>query len=294
MSNQAEEIEEVEDQAEEQVEESEVEQEEVEQTETEETEEPEASESDEVVVSIGDESPSSEDEESAPAPEWVKNLRKERRELLKRVREYEAKEQQQTKAVQAVQVGPKPTLEGADYDAEKFEAQLTAWHDRKRAADEQERKQRDAAEADQKAWNAKLENYSRQKAALKVSDYEDTEAQALEFLTGNQPQILVAGADNAASLIYALGKNPAIAKQLSSITDPVKFAFEAGKLESKVSITTKPRKAAPMPESKVSGSGRLPLSGDKKLAELEARADKTGDRTELVNYRRAQKLKRVA
>ncbi|HTH09183.1 MAG TPA: hypothetical protein VMA55_06415 [Acidovorax sp.] len=292
MSNQAEETEVVEDVAEEQEEESEVEHEEVEQTESEQADESEASESGEVVVSIGDESPSSEDEESATAPEWVKNLRKERRELIKRVREYEAKEQQQTKAAQAVQVGPKPTLEAADYDAEKFEAQLTAWHDRKRAADEQERKQREAAEADQKAWNAKLENYSRQKAALKVADYEDTEAQAMEFLTGTQPQIIVAGADNPAQVIYALGKNPTKAKELASITDPVKFAFAVAKLETQVKVTQ--RKAAPLPESKVSGSGRVPVSGDAKLKQLEEKADRTGDRTELVNYRRALKLKQAA
>jgi hypothetical protein len=292
MSNQAEETEVVEDVAGELEEGSEVEQEEVEQTEAEQTDETESSDSGEVVVSIGDESPPSEDEELKGLPAWVKDLRKEHREKSRKLRKLEEQmAERETATARAVTVGAKPTLEGCDYDGDKFEAELTAWHDRKRAADEAERKQREAVEADQKAWNAKLENYGKQKAALKVSDYEETEAQAMEFLSGNQPQIIVAGADNPAAVIYALGKNPAKAKELASINDPVKFAFAVAKLETQVKVTQ--RKAAPLPETKLSGSGRTPIAGDTKLKQLEEKADRTGDRTELVNYKRSLKLKAV-
>lgn len=297
MSNQAEEIEEVEDQAEEQVEDSEVEQEEVEQTETEETEEEEAGESGEVEISIEGESPTPEDAEEAN-PSWViTDLRKKYRDLSKENRELKAKQQQAQQPAKAVEVGPEPRLEDAGdqgYDTEIYKRQLIEWHERKRLAEEEQNKQKEAAEADRKAWNAKLESYAKHKSSLKVADYEDAEAQAMESLNTTQQAVILQGAKNPASIVYVLGSNPAKLKELSAITNPVNFAFAVAELESKVTITTKPRKSAPLPESKVSGSGRLPVTGDAKLKQLEEKADRTGDRTELVNYRRALKLKQAA
>lgn len=292
MSNQAEENEVVEAEPEVLDQGEEVEQEEVEQTDPEQAETPEASEPEEVVVSIGDESPPSE-ESTEGLPEWVKTLRHEHREKARENRKLKAElAQRQTQAAPAVTVGPKPTLADADYDEEKFEAQLTAWHDRKRSADDAEKQKKDAAEADQKAWNAKLEAYGKHKASLKVANYEDAEAQALEALSVPQQAVILQGAKNPAAVVFVLGNNPAKLKELSAITNPVNFAFAVAELESKVSI--KPRKTAPMPESKVSGSGRVPVSGDAKLKQLEEKADRTGDRTELVNYKRSQKLKAVS
>lgn len=296
MSNQAEENEVVEDVAEEleQVEELESENQEGETPEgdRETGEETEASESDEVVVSIGDESPPSE-ESTEGLPKWVKTLRHEHREKARENRQLKAElAQRQNQSAPAVTVGPKPTLADAEYDEELFEARLTAWHAQKRAADDAEQKKKDAIEADQKAWNAKLEAYAKHKASLKVANYEDAEAQALESLSIHQQGVILQGAKNPAAVVYVLGNNPGKLKELSAITNPVNFAFAVAELESKVSI--KPRKTAPMPESKVSGSGRVPVSSDTKLKQLEEKADRTGDRTELVNYKRSLKLKAVS
>lgn len=292
MVQQAEENEVVEDVAEEQEEGIEVEQEEVEQTEPEQAEETESSDSGEVVVSIGDESPPSE-ESTEGLPAWVDEMRRAHRQKIYETRRLKAELARREAAAAPVvpPLGPKPTLEGADYDAEKFEEQLTAWHDRKRAADDAEKQKKEAAEADQKAWGEKLQAYAKQKAELKVADFEEAEAQVLEVLSPTQQAVILQGAKNAAAVICALGNNPGKLKELSAITNPVNFAFAVAELEPKVSI--KPRKAAPMPETKLSGSGRTPISGDKKLAELEAKADKTGDRTELVAYRKSL-VKRAA
>lgn len=286
----AEENEVVEDVAEEQVEESEVEQEEAEQADTEQTEEPEASESEEVVVSIGDESPPSE-ESTEGLPAWVDEMRRAHRQKIYETRRLKAElaRRDAAAAPTVAPVGPKPTLEGADYDAEKFEEQLTAWHDRKRAADEADKQKKEAAEADQKAWGEKLEAYAKHKAALKVSDYEDAEAQALEGLSTTQQAVILQGAKNPAAVVYALGNNPTKLNELAAIKNPVNFAFAVAELESKVTITTKPRKSAPMPESKVSGAGRLPVSGDAKLAQLEAEAEKTGNYSKVVAYNAARR-----
>ena len=90
-------------------------------------------ESDDVVVTIGEESPTSE-EETAQAPEWVRELRKNYRELQREKRELEEKLKATTGAETkpATDPGKKPTLEACDYDAEKYEQDLAAWYERKR------------------------------------------------------------------------------------------------------------------------------------------------------------------
>jgi hypothetical protein len=58
---------------------------------------------------------------------------------------------------------------------------------------------------------------------------------------------MLQGADNPALVVYALGKNPKKAKELSEIKDPVKFAFAVAKLEKELKVTN--RRAAPHPSA---------------------------------------------
>src|SRR5690606_37600809 len=93
----------------------------------------------------------------------------------------------------AVQVGEKPTLEDCDFDADRFERELEAWHARKREADDQERKKREAVEAEQKAWQSKLDAYGKAKGELKVKDFEDVESFVTETLNVTQQGIILNG-----------------------------------------------------------------------------------------------------
>jgi hypothetical protein len=89
---------------------------------------------DEVVVSIGEEAPPTEEE--VRAPEWVRELRKTNREKERRIRELEAKlTATTTENKPVVTMGPKPKLEDHDYDADRYEQALDAWHERKRQHD---------------------------------------------------------------------------------------------------------------------------------------------------------------
>lgn len=249
-------------------------------------------EGDEVVVSIGEESPSSEEEDAARAPEWVRELRKSNREKDRRIRELEQKVASSAPAPQAVVVGAKPTLEGCDYDAEKFEAELEAWHARKREADDHAAKKTKADEDQRAAWQAKLDAYGKAKGELKVKDFDDAEAAAQEVLSVTQQGVILNGADNPAVLMYALGSNPKKAKELASIADPVKFAFAVAKLETQLKVT--PRKAAPIPERTVRGSAPVSGTVDSNLERLRAEAAKTGDFTKVHQYRQQQRAKRAA
>jgi len=241
-----------------------------------------AEESDEVVVSIGEESPPTEEE--VRAPEWVRELRKANREKERRIRELEARLATTAPENKPVQLGPKPKLEDHDYDAERFEQALDAWHERKRQHDLETERVRQAEQAQQQAWQAKLEGYSKAKAELKVRDYEDAEAIAQEVFSVTQQGVILQGAENPALVVYALGKNPKKAADLAKITDPVKFAFAVARLEKELKVTN--RRAAPAPERIVQGTGRASGTVDSTLERLRAEAEKTGNYTKVLQYKR--------
>lgn len=244
-------------------------------------------------VTIGDEPPE-EDEEGGTR--LVRDLRKLVRERTREAREAKAELERRERAATEKQepVGEKPTLESCGYDEAHFEERLSAWHERKRAAEAKEQAAREAQEASQRAWQSSLETYQAKKKDLRVSDYEDAEAAATEILNTTQQGIIVSGAENPALVVYALGKNPKKARELAAITDPVKYAFAIAKLEAQLKVT--PRKSAPPPESTVRGSapvsGAVGASGE--LERLRAEARKTGDYTKVTAYNRAQAEKSKA
>ncbi len=244
----------------------------------------EVEDTEEVVVSIGEEAPPP--EEHTPAPEWVRELRKTNRELQRQNRELQGKLQAAPSETKPVVIGNKPKLEDHDYDADKYEEALTNWFERKRQADEAQAKQEAEVLNQQKAWQAKLDGYGKSKAELRVKDYEDAEAAAQEVFSITQQGVLLQGADNPALVVYALGKNPAKAKELAEIKDPVKFAFAIAKLEKDLKITN--RRAAPAPENIVSGTGRSSGAIDSTLERLREEAARTGNMTKIIRYK-AQK-----
>lgn len=250
----------------------------------------------EVIVSLGEEpEPESEEEKEAKAaPKWVKELRKDAKEKARRIRELEQQLQQKAEQPQEqeVQLGNKPTLEDFDYDTEKFETALESWFERKRQIDAQKEAVKRQQEEAQQQWQAKLDNYASKRAELKVRDYEDAEYAIKEKLDDAQRSILIAGLDNPALMVYALGKNSEQLKRLAAIKDPVRFAVEIGKLETQVK--TKARSEKPAPEKRVSpGSGSLSAATDRTLEQLRAEAEKTGDYTKVHQYKRQQKMKQA-
>ena len=239
-------------------------------------------EGNEVEVSIG-EKPDPQAEEERQAPQWVRDLRRADREKTRRIKELEAKlavPATETKPV----LGPKPKLEDFDYDAEKFEKELTTWFETKRKADQEEQQRQSAAKAEKDAWDAKLGNYQKLKAEVPVKDFQEAEDEAQNTLSVVQQGIVVQGAENPALVIYAIGKNPAKAKELAAITDPVKFAFAIAKLEAQVKVT--PRKTQPAPERMPSGTNRGAGGAvDSQLERLREEAARTGDYSKVHAYK---------
>lgn len=241
-----------------------------------------------LVVSIG-EDPEPEEAEGK-APTWVKAVRKQNRELSKELRELKRKLNESGQTEQPVQLGEKPTLQDHDYDTERFEKALADWYEKKRAVDEKAARVRAEAETAEQKWKAKVGAYQQAKASLGAEDYEEAEAVVQETLDATQQGIIVHGAKDAALVLYALGKNPGKAKELAGIKDPVEFAFAVARLEATLKVSGK--KPATPPEPRITGSGRPSGTVDSALARLRAEAEKTGDYTKVMEYKRQLSKKR--
>ncbi len=236
----------------------------------------------ELVVSIGEEAPPS--DEQSRAPEWVRDLRKRDRENVKRIKELEARLQEKEQP-QAADLPPEPQLADYDYDEGAFKAGIAKWYDAKRAHDEaaaQQRKQQEAAEA---AWQQTLTAYQESKTKLPAYDVDETEDLVRQTLDPVRWNLLIDGLDNPALFIYAIGKNPAKLKELAAIPKYSRFMAVAARLETEVK--TSKRTAKPSPETSITGLAAGGTRGtDATLERLREEAMRTGDMSKLSAYKR--------
>ncbi len=239
-----------------------------------------------LVVEIGGE------EEDEGAPEWVKNVRRENRELKKRLKEAEAKGAVTT---QATALPEKPTLEGCDYDTPAYEQKLADWYEQKREHDAREAEVRTMQERAQQRWETKLTTYEEGKAKLGAPDFDDAEATVSEIFAKPFPGIMAddvrmgiikQGAKDPTTLVYALGRNPDTAKALAEIDDPVEFAFALGELSGKMKVV----RGKPAPEKRITGAAPgVAGAVDNTLERLREEAAKTGDFSKVAAYKAQMK-----
>jgi hypothetical protein len=215
------------------------------------------------------------------------NLVKHLREQIKQRDKDMAELRKSARQPEAVEVGEKPTLAGCDYDEDKFEAELDAWKERKRAVDSQKSAGQEAEEAEREAWQAELNRYNDGKAKLGFADTAEVEETVKASLNTVQQAVILKAADDPARLIYALGRHPDRLTELAAITDPLKLAAKVAKLEGTLRVVKKRR--APEPDRAERGSGSVSTQKkDARLEKLEKDAETTGDRTELIAYRKKQ------
>lgn len=238
----------------------------------------------ELVVQFGDgAAPASEGERGSNSG-LVKELRAKLREASEKAAAYERGDLQPPRAIE---VGERPTMETCDYDEARFEQELDAWKDRDRQAKEATTQAQKHQEAAQAAWQEELAEHGRKVIALGARDFEAARDEVASALSLVQQAALIKAADNSAAVAYALGKNPHKLADLAKIQDPIKFAVAVSKLEGTLKVTKTTRRAVE-PDRTVRGSASL-AGGDKKLEALEAKAARTGNRTEVIAYKAAQK-----
>lgn len=260
----------------------EIEEEEVVTTEAEDESGTEEQSEEELQVQIGDEEPPPQEQEETA--QWVKDLRKQQRELIKENRELKRNLQTGQPAQQKPALPERPKLADFDYDEDKHQAALDGWYAKKLEIDQFEATQRRAAEDAQRQVDEVRKDYQTKAATLKVPDYKAAEEEVIASLSEAQQGLILGGADNPPLLVYALGKNPKRLSELAAIKDPVKFAFAAAKLEKDLKVSNR-KNEKPAPETTVKSSGPV-VSGNATLERLRAEAQKTGDMSKVVAYKR--------
>ena len=236
---------------------------------------------DEVVSFEGEDAPSSGESDTG----LVKHLREQIRERDRRLAEI----QKNAPQPQKIEVGEKPTLAGCDYDEEAYEVQLDQWKARKAEAEKQAEEAQKTQKQIAEAWSQELQGHHEKKAALKFKDVQEAEDVALASLSDVQQAVIVKAAENSAMVIYALGKHPAKLAELSKITDPIKLAAAVSKLEGKLTVTK--RGGPPEPERIARGGAPVAQASDKKLDDLEKKAQRTGNWDDYFKYKRSLKSK---
>lgn len=227
------------------------------------------------------------DEGAAPVPESdnsvIRELRERNRELTARLKASEARSQPEQ-----IEVGEKPTLESCDYDEERYEAELDAFKDRKAKAERLEKDREAEQEKQATQWREVQAAYDADKAGLNIPDFESAEAEVAAVLPESHRALLLKSGKGAA-LVAALSQSPKTLEDLSKL-DPADAAMMIGELRSKVQMKTRAR---PNVDRPVRGNASA-ASADKELERLEKEAERTGDRTKLINWKRDQKRKSQA
>lgn len=252
---------------------------------------PDDTEEEELIVTIGEETPPPEEADEKRAPKWLREVRQQNRELKRENRELKQLTQQARPREQEPQLGPKPTLEACDYDAELFERRLDAWKERKIIADRQAAEAKETEAKRQEYFNSKFEAYSKRKAEVinKIKDFPDVEETVLDALNDTQRGVVLAHAKDPALLLYAIGKDEKRLQELAKLSDPVEFIFAVARMETQ--MRTQSRKPASAPETRITGSAPSPGS-ETQLNKLREQAEKTGDYTKVVAYKKQLKEKR--
>ena len=229
--------------------------------------------------SFDDDGDSSDPFKGQEAPEWVKKVREENRELKRQLKQRESQQFEQQV------LREKPTLDDHDYDSDAFEQDYAQWLTEKQQVDAQVHAERQKYEQYHERYKADVDAIK-----AKAPDYDEVELSVVDVLSEQKQGLLQMLVDNPAKVVYALGKNsPAQLERLSKLDD-IQFAKQIVLMEMQMSSKTKSRNQN-KPKPKTHELEGAAGGADTRLAKLEAEADRTGDRSKVAAYKKQMKSK---
>ena len=245
----------------------------------EEAESQDDSDDDALDFSFDDDGDSSDPFKGQEAPEWVKKVREENRELKRQLKQRESQQFEQQV------LREKPTLDDHDYDSDAFEQDYAQWLQEKQQVDAQ-------VHAERQKYQQYHERYKADVDAIKTKapDYDEVELSVVDVLSEQKQGLLQMLVDNPAKVVYALGKNSPAQLELLSKLDDIQFAKQIVLMEMQMSSKTKSRNQN-KPKPKTHELEGAAGGADTRLAKLEAEADRTGDRSKVAAYKKQLKSK---
>lgn len=232
------------------------------------------------------------EQEEKSAPKWVKEVRRTNREQAKKIKELESKLSTGNTGEVKLELSTKPKLADFEYDDEAYEKALDNWHSQKNKIESVKQTQQQQIEQQQAEFNNKLQTYNENVTKLNIDRSKFTEAEEVvkSIFDTQQQSIMVLYAKDPTKLVYALGRDEDVAEELAKITDPIKFAVAIAQHEGKLNM--KNTKTAPQAERKVTAAANTKgISADKKEEQLRIAAEKTGNYTELIAYKKQRRGK---
>lgn len=222
-------------------------------------------------------------------PDKAKERNREFARLRARNAELEREREARVQPAAVADPGAKPTLESCGYDTPKFEADLDAWHEAKRLKATADAQAAQEAQRVQGERQQKLSKYAEAKAEIstKLADYSELEATVATGLSQVQRDVILHYTENPTLVIAALGRSPERLQDFANTKDLGLLIAKAAKLEARTELKSKT--TTPAPERRVTGSGSKAGGSDKELERLQANADKSGDRTPVLNYLREKR-----
>lgn len=216
----------------------------------------------------------------------VKRLREELRERDRRLAAIEKP------AAEDQGPGPRPTLEDCGYDEDAHAEALLAWADKRGEAQRKADEAKKSQEASAKAWADRVNGFQAKAQELKLPDFAGAVQGVLDhFQPGIGMDALKAAivyADDP-RLVLAIKNSPATVEKLKALgNDALAIGVAIGELKGKIRTV---KRDAPTPEKIVRGGTPVIDGADKHLAKLEAAAQKSGQWSEVLAYKREQKRK---
>lgn len=242
-------------------------------------------EPEELTATLGE--PQEEDEDHK-APGWIKELRKENREKAKKLKEYEAELQRLKGGQSEPEPLKKPKIEDFDYDSDAYEQAMDKFYSAKVEQDKAEAARKQAEEEQQKEWQSRQESYKEAKGRFAAEEMEEAEAEVVSALSPARQAMLLDVADDPATLVLALGKNPEALRKLAAIKSDGQAIKEMVKLEMNIKVAPK-GKTPPPPERTISGAGKTPGGSRRTLEQLHDEAQSTGNYEKYFAEKRRQK-----
>lgn len=180
-------------------------------------------------------------------------------------------------------------LDTFGYDEEKQREAWRAFNAAKEKHAEWKVRQSERETERSRAAERHAKQIEQQRSSLGVSDYEEKAQLVKDRLTDAQIAVLTNGAQNPAKLIYALGRSPSKLEQIANEENLARFAVMVGGMERDIKVT---KRSAPAADTRVRGataSSSLGNNDAKQLAKLEKEAERTGDRTALIRFKKQMK-----
>jgi hypothetical protein len=221
---------------------------------------------------------------AAPESNVLRELRNRNREQARLIKGLQA-----AQAPKDDEIGPKPKLEDFGYDDEEWELAYQAWFRKHGELEAKREAEKAKVIASQNAWAQEVQQFEAKAAELAIPDFLDVVRDvADEFgddVNGQNAKAILVQIGNPA-LLVALKNSPDKIAELVSLKDNlVKFTIAATRLSDRTKVM--PKRNVPAPESVVRGNAPQAMSGDAQLERLRAEAEKTGDSTKVIAYRRS-------